>query len=375
MDNNVRSIRRRATWNVITCPIAGGYPLSGRPMGVPMYKNTTIGVVVPAYNEEGFVGEVIETIPSYVDRIYAIDDASSDGTWQEMRTAASRENDGSRDRRAFTSGRRAVFEEPVVTLRNDENRGVGGSIKRGYARALEDGVDVVAVMNGDGQMDPTKLDWIIDPVVKGRTEFAKGNRLLARELRDGMSTWRLFGNGILTLLTKIASGYWRMMDPQNGYTAISSEALDTIAFEMLYEDYGFCNDLLITLNTHDMRIADVAMPAVYGDESSSIVYSRFVPRLLGLLLRRFLWRLNAKYLLAGPHPLAFLYYLGGVATVAGMSAIVRTVHASRKVSESAIRWIGSALLFLGGLLSLVIAIGLERRTNKHLEMRFDHSHR
>lgn len=179
-----------------------------------MYKGKKIGVVVPAYEEEGFVGGVIETVPSFVDRVYVVDDGSTDNTWREIREAARQENDA--HARTLTSGGTAVFERPVVPLRNDRNRGVGGSIKHGYSRALRDDIDVIAVMNGDGQMDPAILDRIVDPVVEGRTDFAKGNRLLFREFREGMSRWRFFGNSLLTLLTKVASGYWKTMDPQNG---------------------------------------------------------------------------------------------------------------------------------------------------------------
>ncbi len=335
-----------------------------------MYKGQTIGVVVPAYNEEGFVGEVIATVPSFVDRVYAIDDASHDGTWQEIRTAARRENERVVDARTVTSGGTAVFDDPIVAMRNEENRGVGASIKRGYARALRDGIDTVAVMNGDGQMDPDILDRIVDPVVEGRVDFAKGNRLLAREFHARMSPWRLFGNAVLTVLTKVASGYWRMMDPQNGYTAISATAIEAIEFETLYDDYGFCNDLLIALNAHDMRIADVTMPAVYGEESSSIVYSRFVPRLSGLLLRRFLWRLHTKYFVTEVHPLAFLYCLGAIATVTGTAAIAWTRRTSRRMSGPLGRALPSSLLFFAGLVSLVVAMILDMRANDHLEERF-----
>lgn len=336
-----------------------------------MYKDTTIGVVVPAYNEEGFVGEVIETVPSYVDRVYAIDDASSDGTWREIREAARRENEAPLHALTATSGGTAVFSRPVVALRNGTNRGVGGSIKRGYSRALADGIGVVAVMNGDGQMDPQMLDRIVDPIVEGDADFAKGNRLVVPEFRRGMSRWRLFGNLLLTLLTRIASGYWRMMDPQNGYTAISADAIEAIRFETLYDDYGFCNDLLIALNAHDMRIADVAMPAVYGDESSSIVYSRFVPRLSRLLARRFVWRLNTKYLTAGVHPIAPLFYLGAITTVIGAGTVLRAITPSRDPRDRSNRQAAPLSVFVAGLMALVVAMALDMRANDHLAERFD----
>ncbi|MCL7419161.1 MAG: glycosyltransferase family 2 protein [Halalkalicoccus sp.] len=329
-----------------------------------MYKGKKIGVVVPAYEEEGFVGDVIETVPSFVDRVYVIDDGSSDGTWSEIREAASRENDASV--RTMTSGGAAVFERPVVALRNGENRGVGGSIKHGYSRALGDDIDVIAVMNGDGQMDPAILDRIVDPVVEGRTDFAKGNRLLFREFREGMSRWRFFGNSLLTLLTKVASGYWKTMDPQNGYTAISAEALEAVEYERLYEDYGFCNDLLIALNAHDMRVADVAMPARYGEERSTIVYSRFVPRLSKLLFRRFLWRLRVKYLVFDFHPFVFLYGLGTLSSALGLAAIAQSARTARR-DGAFDRLLASTLLFVAGTALLVAAMVFDMIENEHLE--------
>lgn len=329
-----------------------------------MYKGKKIGVVVPAYEEEGFVGGVIETVPSFVDRVYVIDDGSTDGTWREIREAASRENDASI--RTMTSGGTAVFERPVVALRNGENRGVGGSIKHGYSRALRDDIDVIAVMNGDGQMDPAILDRIVDPVVEGRTDFSKGNRLLFREFREGMSRWRFFGNSLLTLLTKVASGYWKTMDPQNGYTAISAEALEAIEYERLYEDYGFCNDLLIALNAHDMRVADVAMPARYGEERSTIVYSRFVPRLSKLLLGRFLWRLRVKYLVFDFHPFVFLYGLGTLSSALGLAAIARSARTARR-DGAFDRLLASTLLFVAGAALLVAAMVFDMSENEHLE--------
>lgn len=330
-----------------------------------MYKGKKIGVVVPAYEEEGFVGGVIETVPSFVDRVYVIDDGSRDGTWREIRESARRENDA--HTRTLTSGGTAVFERPVVPLRNEENRGVGGSIKHGYSRALQDDIDVVAVMNGDGQMDPAILDRIVDPVVEGRADFAKGNRLLFREFREGMSRWRFFGNSVLTLLTKVASGYWKTMDPQNGYTAISAEALETIEYERLYEDYGFCNDMLIALNVRGMRVADVAMPAVYGDETSTIVYSRFVPRLSKLLAHRFLWRLKVKYLVFDFHPFVFLYGLGALASALGLAALARSARSARRAGGAFDRLIASLLLFFGGAAMLVAAMTVDMRENEHLE--------
>lgn len=258
-----------------------------------MYMSKTVGVVVPSYNEERFVSDVIETIPPYVDRIYAVDDASTDRTWEVINRCADAENGDA----AEVSG--LEFERRVVPIRHETNRGVGGAIKSGYRRARADGVDVVAVMAGDGQMDPDELDRLVDPIVDGSAEYAVGNRLHGGKRPDGMSTWRLTGNVILTFLTRVASGYWDLSDPQNGYTAISGEALDAVGIDDLYEDYGFCNDLLVRLNVQGMTVTGVPMPARYGDETSYIRYHTFIPKLSLLLVSRFGWRVRKKYLSGG----------------------------------------------------------------------------
>lgn len=288
-----------------------------------MYRDKTVGVVIPAYNEAGFVGEVIETLPSFVDRAYVIDDCSTDGTWAEIRAAAAAMNDRrTEDHQPAAYADGGTYDEPwIVTTRHSRNRGVGGAIKTGYEQAREDGLDVVAVLNGDGQMDPAILDRIIDPVVDGRVDYAKGDRLSRRLLREEMSTWRLFGNTLLTFLTKAVSGYWRMTDPQNGYTAISARALETIDLDRLYDDFGFCNDLLVHLNVHGLSIADVEMESKYRDETSHIAYSSFVPKLSWLLLRRALWRWKTKYVVTDFHPLVFLYLLGFVGAGLGLGVL------------------------------------------------------
>jgi glycosyltransferase involved in cell wall biosynthesis len=330
-----------------------------------MYRRTTVGVVVPAYNEEGLVGDVIETIPEFVDRIYAVDDCSTDGTWSEMKAAATRVN---RSREPQLAGPAETdggprFEPRIVPIRHTSNRGVGGTVMTGYERALEDGMDVVAVMNGDGQMDPEILTDIVDPVVSGEADYAKGNRLLGPDSRAGMSRWRFFGNTLLTTLTKVSSGYWKMMDAQNGYTAISSEALDAIGPTSFYSDYGFLNDVLVKLNAYGFTVTDVPMRAVYGEESSSIRYHRFVPGLSWLLLRNFLWRLKVKYLVYDFHPLALLYFLGAGTTVLGAAV---AVSASAPVSPALTDGLILAVL---GCFALVFAMVFDMRENEDLEVR------
>src|SRR5208337_3220002 len=208
-----------------------------------------IAVVVPAFNEEGFVAETLKGIPPYVHRIYAVDDGSTDHTWDVIRSI--------RDTR-------------ILSIRHETNKGVGSAIVTGYKQALEDNMDIVAVMAGDNQMDPQQLPRLLMPIVESQADYTKGNRLISRDFRKGMSQWRAFGNFLLTMLTKIGSGYWHIMDPQNGYTAISRQALEALDLDSIYTYYGYCNDLLIKLNAYGIRALDVAMPSRYGNKRSKI---------------------------------------------------------------------------------------------------------
>jgi glycosyltransferase involved in cell wall biosynthesis len=282
-----------------------------------MYRGERVAIVVPAYNEAGFIGEVLQTLPAYADRAYVIDDGSTDETWNEIQhTIVSRRVD---ERPESSDG------PEIIPIRHEHNRGVGAAIKTGYRRVRRDGLDIAVVINGDGQMDPDACHRLLEPIVAGEADYAKGNRLLAREHFEDMSAFRLFGNFLLSYLTKAASGYWKLMDPQNGYTAISARALDALDLDELCDQYGFCNDLLIRLNALGLTVADVSIEAIYGEETSTIRYHRFVPRLSGLLLSGLLWRLKTRYLLWDFHPLVVLYAAGAVGTAVGLVAGVSTL--------------------------------------------------
>jgi glycosyltransferase involved in cell wall biosynthesis len=343
-----------------------------------MYRDHTIGVVVPAYNEEGFVAEVIHTLPEYVDRAYVVDDASTDGTWEEIQEHAAQANatapthvdcENPPEAAAPVADGGAVFPQRVVPIQHTENRGVGGAIKSGYQRALEDEIDITAVMGGDGQMDPDILPRFLDPIVVGEADYAKGNRLLYKEYRQGMSKWRFIGNSILTFLTKISSGYWKTMDPQNGYTVISHYALSNVGIDSMYEYYGYCNDLLVKLNAKGMRVADVAMPAVYGDEKSSIKYSTYIRRVSGMLLKNFLWRLKVKYLVLDFHPLALFYYFGAFMTLLGVLGGGWSVYAKLMYDDSLfLRASASLLLFSIGSMFIMFAMLFDMQVNEDKEV-------
>jgi glycosyltransferase involved in cell wall biosynthesis len=330
-----------------------------------MYKGKSIGVVVTAYNEDAFVGRVIETVPDYVDRIYAVDDASPDGCWEVIRRVADRINERTEPELTIADGGDG---RRVVPIRHEENRGYGGAVKTGYERAAADGLDVIAVLNGDGQMDPEILDRIIDPVATGEADYAKGNRLLSADDRSSMSTFRFVGNAMLTGLSKFASGYWTISDPQNGYTAISRDAVEAIDLEAITDEYGFLNHLLTHLNVEGFRVADVPMTAVYGDEESSIGYSSFIQYVSMLLLRSFLWRLKRQYVVREFNPAVVFYGAGVTGLLGGALGMLGSARRRLRGDDSFAGAIGSFVAFLVGTVSLGVAIWLDAEENAHLEL-------
>jgi glycosyltransferase involved in cell wall biosynthesis len=263
-----------------------------------MYRKKTIGVAVPAYNESKLIEKTLSSIPPYVDKIYAIDDGSKDDTAEKIKKF--------RDRR--------------IVLIQQENGGVGAAITTGYKRALADHIDIVAVMAGDNQMDPQYLPDLLDPIVDGKAEYTKGNRLVNSKYRKGMSAWRSFGNYTLTFLNKIASGYWSVDDPQNGYTAISSYALKQIDLDKIYKGYAFENDLLVKLNIHDITVKNVPIPARYADEKSSIRYSRFILKTSFYFINALIWRSWTKYVMK-LNPIGVIYLTGSFFTITGFFAL------------------------------------------------------
>ncbi len=261
-----------------------------------MYNGQRIAVVVPAFREEAHIGDVIRTMPDLVDHIVVVDDASPDGT---------------------SECALAVGDPRVVLIRHEVNKGVGGSIVTGHRRAFELGADIDVVMAGDGQMDPAHLTDLLDPLIHDGFGFAKANRFYSTTSYAGMPRHRIFGNIVLTFMTKAASGYWNLVDPQNGYTAVTRHVLERLPLERLAERYEFENDQLIWLNILDVRAVDVPIPALYRGEQSSISLTRVIPRLTSLLFTGFWRRIFLKYVLWSFSPVALLLLTGSFLIVFG----------------------------------------------------------
>ncbi len=315
-----------------------------------MYRNKNVAVIVPAYNEEKLIGKVLETIPSFVDRIVVVDDASSDRTGDVVRA---RQEEDSR----------------VVYLRHLKNEGVGGAIATGYKWARDNEIFVSVVMAGDGQMDPKDLPKLLDPVVAGEVDYSKGNRLFTGRAWSVIPKTRYLGNAVLSFLTKIASGYWHVADSQTGYGAVNLEVLQTIDLDRIYKRYGMPNDFLVRLNVYRFRVRDVAVNPVYGigERSGMKIYS-VVFTLSLLLVKLFLWRLKEKYVIRDFHPLVLFYLLGFVLTpigvVFGCYLLFFRFFVGPVAATSALF---AAFLAISGLQSLFFAMWFDMEYNKELK--------
>lgn len=249
----------------------------------------SVAIVLPAYNESAHIGEVIASIPRWVDRIVVVDDASTDGTAQAVG---------------------AIIDERLALVRHEVNLGVGGAMVTGYRAALESGAEIVVKMDADGQMLGSDLERMVRPIATGIAEYTKGNRFYFRNATRGMPRVRGFGNSLLSLLTKAASGYWHVFDSQCGFTAVRASSLRLLDLDRIATDYFFENDMLIQLNGVGARVVDVPVTTVYGEETSYVrvhhVALSFPPRLMGKAVSRF-WR---KYLLTDFGAVAVLTTLG-----------------------------------------------------------------
>jgi glycosyltransferase involved in cell wall biosynthesis len=312
-----------------------------------MLEGKTVAVVVPAYDEEQLVGATIRGLPAFVDRIIVVDDASRDGTAEAARTAG---------------------DTRVEVVTHERNAGVGAAIVTGYQRALAEGFDVTCVMAADNQMDPTDLEKIALPVVRGELDYSKANRLISGEAWRVIPRSRYLGNAVLSFLTKIASGYWHVADSQSGYTAASRDILAQLDLDRIYRGYGFPNDMLVHLNVWNARVRDIPSRPVYGvGERSGIKIRKVIPRISWLLLKGFFWRMREKYVIRDFHPLVFFYALGFLMTLLGLGL---------GIAEVVLRILGNAvsvgtvvlvaLLLIFGSQFTLFAMWFDMESNKDL---------
>lgn len=254
-----------------------------------MYRERHIAVVIPAFNVAQHIAGMIKGIPDFVDEIIVVEDAGTDSTLEVL--------EGIRDPR-------------MTVVQHEINQGVGGAMVTGFRLAMDRGADVVAKMDGDGQMDPAYLPALLDAILVEGYAYAKGNRFLDGEQLGHMPRLRLFGNFVLTFLTKLVSGYWHVFDPQNGFVAIDAFLLRKLPLAALARRYFFENDMLVHLNVFKARVKDVPIPARYGDEKSSMSLRVVLATFPVHLITRFWYRLYQRHVLRDFSPVAVFWVLG-----------------------------------------------------------------
>lgn len=314
-----------------------------------MIKCKTIGVVVPAYNEQLLINDTLKSIPFFIDHIFIINDASTDKT-KEIILKLKRKN------------------KKIVLINHQNNKGLGASLAEGYLAALNLKVDIIAVMAGDNQMDPGDLKNVIQPIIDNSVDYTKGNRLLVRDVSKIMPKYRFIGNIVATFLTKFATGYWSLIDPQCGYTAISQKALSKIDIGTLKKGYGYNADILNRLNIFNFKITDVEVKPVYGKEKSNIKFFRYTIDVTWFLFKLFLHRLKEKYLIRDFHPLVLFYFFSFINLV--IISIPLTVRFFilyfRYHQAPSTTLIILAFSLMMGFFSFSFAIWMDMESNKNL---------
>lgn len=315
-----------------------------------MWKNRKVAVVVPAYNEAENIFETLTTIPKWVDLIFVVNDCSLDDTDLQIQSAIK-------------------YDARINNLLLKTNSGVGAAIKEGYKNAIDAGADICAVMAGDGQMDPLELHKLVDRVASGQVEMAKGNRFYSSKSTAGMPSNRVLGNILFSLLTKIGSGYWSILDPQNGYVAVSVESIKDLHLDSIANRYNFENDFLCHMRMIDARIADVNIPARYRNETSTIKMLPTIIRISSTLFKGFWRRMFVKHFLWS-FSLIPLFLLLGILSISGglflgvliLGKVSNSVSPSAGTSSLDVILITSGVQFL--LTSLIMDVISEPKASR-----------
>jgi len=362
-----------------------------------MLNGKTVAVVVPSFNEAQQIGMVIETMPAFVDKIVVVDDCSTDEMsevvkqlipligkgmhlpefhYRETETKYHRAKmllyEQSQTEKKYFIPSEILNEDPdhdkVILIRHKKNSGVGAAIASGYKWCKDRNIDCVAVMAGDGQMDPDELESICMPVISEGIDYVKGNRLIHRSAWMAIPRVRFMGNATLSALTKLASGYWHVSDTQTGFTAISNKALNAIALYKIYKSYGMPNDLLVKLNISFCTVREVEIKPVYfiGEKSKMKVF-KVIPLISFLLFKSFFKRLYIKYLFRDFHPLFILYHMG---FFLGLGAIPYAVKILGLVSNGMVvnplTILAFIFLVISSLQSLLFAMWMDIQDNERL---------
>jgi dolichol-phosphate mannosyltransferase len=280
-----------------------------------MKSTSRIAVVVPCFRVRNHILSVIQGIGPEISRIYIVDDCCPENSGDHVEANN--------------------VDERVVVIRHVENQGVGGAVMSGYRVALDEGMDIIVKVDGDGQMDPALIGDFTGPIQLGMADYTKGNRFFDLEEISAMPKIRLFGNAALSFLTKLSSGYWDVFDPTNGYTAIHRDVACHLPFRKISRRYFFETDILFRLNTLRAVVVDIPMSAKYGDEVSSLKVSRVVWEFAYKNARNFIKRVFYNYYLRdmslasielpiGVLSLLFGFIFGAISWAESLAAGVQT---------------------------------------------------
>ena len=318
-----------------------------------MYREKKISLVIPAYNEEKLIKPTLENIPDIIDRVYVVDDCSPDN-----------QND--------VILKCAKIDSRIELLKHETNQGPGGAIITGYLKSSQDNYDIAVVVGGDNQMPLHEINRFLDPIIDGKAHYAKGNRFLLSQLDDTLAKMpktRLIGNWMITALTKIASGYYKIMDFVDGYTALSKEAIDLIDWSKAWKKYGYPMDFLIRMNAYSLKTVDIPRTAIYlpGERQSQIKGFKYFLQCTPMLIKGFFWRLKFKYLYRDFHPLFLFYYLGlilfPIGFLWGLYLIIDKLFLGGAAVTGS-RSILAALMMLMGLQFLLFAMFFDMEEGK-----------
>ena len=295
--------------------------------------DSSIAVVIPCYRVKARVLDVLGRIGPEVTSIYCVDDACPEGSGDHI-------ENGCRDRR-------------VKVLRHAENQGVGGAVMTGYRKAIEDGAGIVVKLDGDGQMDPALIGAITRPISAGQADYTKGNRFYSLENLQGMPGTRLFGNAVLSFMTKFSTGYWDVADPTNGFTAVHARVLKVLPLEKIARRWFFETDMMFRLNTLGAVVVDVPMQAVYSDERSNLKVASVLPEFLARHLANYAKRIFYNYFLRGFSIASVELLLGTLLTAFGIAFSIT----KWSLAESRGEFASAGTVMIGGL-SIIIGFQL-----------------
>jgi glycosyltransferase involved in cell wall biosynthesis len=363
-----------------------------------MLHGKKVAVVVPAYNEETQIGMVIESMPAFVDRIIIVNDKSKDKTAEVVLQYIEKDTIPTQEIKAFPNkvvptiyneadqvvekmnieeikyyvaseiANKTPDTDRIILINHLDNGGVGAGIARGYKWCKDHEIDCIAVMAGDGQMDPNELEDICTPVILEGIDYVKGNRLRHPSAKYVIPKVRFFGNSILSMLTKIASGYWKISDTQTGYTAISLKALNVIKIHEIYKSYGMPNDLLVKLNIASCTLKEITIKPVYRvGEQSKMKVGRVIRRVSWLLLRLFFHRIWTKYFFRDFHPLFLFYNLSFILSLFCIPYFLKIIKAfifNQTLSYEPL--LAFFFLFTAAFQSLFFAMWMDIQDNERL---------